>query len=618
MPETVNTRANIVHSHSDDTAIRIPHQVLRDLLYDQGDPQDRHVIAVKFENQLLPAESAKRNTLLAYARASDVIKSAELDASFLHQNSITIPDSKHIYLELSRCHPIELQEVVLAALDDETYRAASNGIPNITSALLIRQSSTCHIPHKTHTLNFRVMMCAPVLQGLLHAGTQILITNSSESSIPIPDQCPPSTPPFEIDEIDSILDVGMMNANVDSDGLYFSGGRGELVGLEESDGSRGFEASVTILKRPVSLKWLRVVGDGDIESAVFVGVRSLVAWGIFNGDMAFVEAKSGGRRRVVRVYGVDDFAETEGSTHQISIPPILAFNLSLSSTSTLTIHPIQNQKDSSLLVKPATEVTIARVAGRLTNDKQTLDGCLRRLGEWFEERGRWICDGDVLGIGVNEDRARLLSRLEEDDEGVRDLLRDTWSDDDIDSLAFFKVLSVSTSDRKHFDGTVRIDPGRTTLLQTGVVNSRVPGFLSGFYGFDIGRNAAPPTTTEQILTDIVSSYLYSSEHGFDINCTVLLHGAAGVGKKSLVKRVADAVGLHVFEASCFELVGDTNTRMEAMLQIWSEKAAGMAPCVFLVRGLEGLSGRASSEGKEVEEARARQRRAEEEAKVCGD
>lgn len=49
----------------------------------------------------------------------------------------------------------------------------------------------------------------------------------------------------------------------------------------------------------------------------------------------------------------------------------------------------------------ATELTIARVAGRLTNDKQTLDECLVQLRAWLQEKDRLIYEGDLITVVVD-------------------------------------------------------------------------------------------------------------------------------------------------------------------------------------------------------------------------
>jgi peroxin-6 len=273
------------------------------------------------------------------------------------------------------------------------------------------------------------------------------------------------------------------------------------------------------------------------------------------------------------------------------ISPVLYFNLNLP----LPPSSIENAKLTiTKLNQPcvegpptATSVSISRIASPISMDKYLQTVFLDALRGWFEEKERIVCKDDVIAISVNEDNARLRP-----------------NDDDIHTgenrptgLVYFKVTrlegggEVNGVHPSYFGHGRRIVPSKTQMVQTGVENSRAPiGLLSYYYNFAQKLPLIRSTSTAyNELHELLSSSLHPLGRDFELSCNALLHGPRGGGKSTLVKEVAEALGIHIYEFSIYDVISDTDAKTEAHLRAKFDKAAVLAPCVVLIRHLEGLA-----------------------------
>lgn len=237
-------------------------------------------------------------------------------------------------------------------------------------------------------------------------------------------------------------------------------------------------------------------------------------------------------------------------------------------------------------------------------DKALQSICLDSLKQWFEQKERIVCKGDIIAIPINEDMARL--RPSEDESSFKPSTHPPTT------LVYFKVMRLDTSDDtsnsthpSYYGSGRRVVPSKTQMVQTGVECSRVPvGSISYYYDFaeklPLVRSSGP---TYDQLYELVSSSLHFAGLNFDLSCNALFHGPRGSGKGTLVKEVAESIGVHVYEFSIYDILSDTDAKTEAYLRAKFEKAAAVAPCVMLIRHLEGLAKKSavveSGQGKKL-------------------
>ncbi|ORX49793.1 AAA-domain-containing protein [Hesseltinella vesiculosa] len=320
----------------------------------------------------------------------------------------------------------------------------------------------------------------------------------------------------------------------------------------------------------------------DDEARVYVDVHALARLQVFSGDWVLVTATDNHKSRLCQVFGID-----LGHLDQAYVPPVLYYNLGLplppaatSPTLSLTRLAIAPPAEGPAL---ATAVTVARIACPSLMDKSLQGAFLESLRDWFETKDRIVCNGDVICIPLDEEAVRLG--------------QDTHGQPT--TLGYFKVTQLESKEAadtatihpSYYGHGRRIVPSETQLVQTGVESSRVPiGHLSLYYDLveklPLHRS---PVEARQSLTELVTSSLHPLGRNVSLSCNALIHGPRGGGKASLIREVAEDMGVHLYEFSVYNIVSDTEAKTEVHLRAKFDKAASLAPCIILIRGIEGLA-----------------------------
>lgn len=104
----------------------------------------------------------------------------------------------------------------------------------------------------------------------------------------------------------------------------------------------------------------------------------------------------------------------------------------------------------------------------------------------------------------------------------------------------------------------------------------------------------------------MASALSPAAQMYALNIAVIVKGACGSGKASLVRSAARELGFHLvevsrilitiltFKADCFSIIGDTDAVTEGTLQAIADKAVSCAPCVVLLKHIEALARKSES------------------------
>jgi peroxin-6 len=280
------------------------------------------------------------------------------------------------------------------------------------------------------------------------------------------------------------------------------------------------------------------------------------------------------------------------------LPPVLYFNLDLPlPPAPMNQAPITITKLNQAPIEGppiATAVSIARIASPASMDKSLQAAFLESLKSWFEQQERIVCKGDVIPICLDEELARLRPHSADEDSVVT-----SASVTKPTTMAYFKVTKLATEEGNaegvhpsYFGSARRIVPSKTQMVQTGIEYSRVPvGPLSHYYDFAEKLPLVRSTNSQAYkqLHELVSSSLHPLGRDFELSCNALFHGPRGGGKTTLVKEVVEDLGVHIYEFSVYDIVSDTDAKTEVHLRAKFEKAAQLAPCVVLVRHMEGLA-----------------------------
>ncbi|GAN09823.1 AAA-domain-containing protein [Mucor ambiguus] len=476
-------------------------------------------------------------------------------------------------VEIKPVELIELDELIIGALNQHSYEFAQKDHESLIQLfikepqLIIRSSGQYHFGNG---LSYEVLMTNPVQQGYIFASdrTRVLTVGMSDAAITTSSEAPSAITP--VSSVFHLLDSSA------------------TLTIAEPK-----EFSVRILQKkwPKSRLYPSPNDINDDESRVYVDVRDLAQCGVFSGEWVLVSGNNPKKSRLCRVFGVDDIA---GAQSNIYLPPVLYFNLDLP----LPPAPIDDVKITITKVNSppadgppiAQAVSIARTASPASMDKALQSAFLDSLKQWFEAKERIVCKGDVIAICLNEDNARL--KPHDDDLNTQEVYTKPTT------LAYFKVTRLDQGENtdsavhpSYFGSGRRIVPSKTQMIQTGVEYSRVPvGPISHYYDFSkklpLNRSKSPAYNQ---LHELVSSSLHPLGRDFELSCNALFHGPRGGGKATLVKEVVEDLGVHLFEFSVYDIVSDTDAKTEVHLKAKFDKAAALAPCVVLLRHMEGLA-----------------------------
>ncbi|CAG8465584.1 12000_t:CDS:10 [Ambispora gerdemannii] len=587
-----------------------------------------------------------------------------------------------IEVDIDITQPIELEEVILGALEMDSFDVSMIGasinyyptndfflITNIRSLaptftivikdpvaisdyfrssppIIIRHAQTYRVPNPpsqtfvtatfSSSLDFKVLMCNPVLQGIISDQTNLIITDLSSETFTINEEDQLDDTLIDFDNDEDILEQEVVPLELDSfsllssqmesptNGLYFrmpdelneresdstasvSLPSSEEEGVENGDSThlnlKKSEFKPLILSSPLlrfSLQPTPKEND-DPESWILISMSMLARLGCQSGSWVLVSSTKN-KPRLCQIYAADIPNSINHSLPSAYITPQLHFNLGLNKKSVDTLESISIQSiDKSHSSPPvAKSLTVARVASPCSHDKTLYLASLDELKRWFEDVERIVCEGDVISVPIDEENARLRPQKTEGDIESLEDIKIPMAPTKHTAVVHFIITRLEPNDRKQIlkkGYGKRIDPKLTKMVQTGLEHSRVPPVIKRYLRIfsetpiapPIGSALTAPETPYAKLYDLVSSCLDPSASLLNLSCTVLLHGQRGCGKKTTVEWVSDRLGIHLYEVNCFDFAGETDAKIETSIRARLHNAITYSPCVFLLRHVEALA-----------------------------
>lgn len=205
-------------------------------------------------------------------------------------------------VEIRTVQLIELDEIILGALNETSYTQAQKGnragiirrmtlpimidynaISTLLSGKIIRSSEIYHFDHE---LAYKVLMTNPVRQGYIHSSerTRLFVVNISD-----------------VDD-DEALGNSVSLSSVSFNTLN---AQPDPVVIEP----REYDVKILERKWPETRLCPPPTANEDDENCVFMKLKDLASCGIFSGDWALVSANDPKKSRLCKIYGVDDILE---------------------------------------------------------------------------------------------------------------------------------------------------------------------------------------------------------------------------------------------------------------------------------------------------------------------
>ncbi|THV08077.1 AAA-domain-containing protein [Dendrothele bispora CBS 962.96] len=514
---------------------------------------------------------------------------------------------------LTVTEPIPLSQIFVSALSRDAYDVAVNQ-PSLLERLfrngrpILRQGSV-HTSVSDVTINgqrdkpsamtlrYRLDMMEPVLQGHVDDRTNIIVTYSHVSDDRVSDNSEMSSDEDEGVEIDEAF---LANSVVRSSFNPISPANSQL----SNGGILGPEVtSPDIVFQTQNLSKQQFPSHDN--HTLYLRTADLGRLGLLSGDWAVVCCPESSKSRLVRVSADDTVVETTGV---IRGSPTLLYNLNsepwLSKTS-LSLHPSPFGSREPV-VPTARSVTIARIASPFSINRTYLSLFLQALKKYFRGKRTLVKKGDIITVGIDTDNILKVQNHSSEDDATEHHPSCT---DRANETVYFMITNVEhdvfLSDSHSVDtysGSTAgelgcwVDTEITKMVQTGLERSRIPDvtlYLNQERLFDplspfdlsIPGSEKPPQKLFRTMSVI------AEQRGVDFNLqlSILLKGGRGIGKFTSACVVARSLGLHVVEVNCYDVIGDNDTKTEALLRTRFENASACSPSVLVLRHLEAFS-----------------------------
>ncbi|XJO75581.1 hypothetical protein BDV3_006237 [Batrachochytrium dendrobatidis] len=492
--------------------------------------------------------------------------------NIMHKELIhAIDDGKDLECTVIPVSILNLNSVILNALDQASSQFAFQD-PEYVSGQLMASNTVIRVgslvcvdsPDSTLTYTYRVLACDPVMQGIIVVETDVVFVHLDESL--------PHTP--------------ALDSNVQA--IHLDDQHNCIYQAEFAHGNVMTITNVYMGNLVLQCHTDKCFTKMD-DRSICVSMAFLVEFGLCNGDWVYIQAIDQPRhdKYLVQIYGCsNDHVSTEHSMVSKASPLLLR---NVSPLSQWTSEPIMvgiyTPTDRLELsdIPVASEITLARVCSPYSNHRGYLDIALIELANVLSKKKRLVSQGDWIAVPVD---------------GISSMIKEKMALQNLELKKDIKFVSGAFVDYYYFEvssiksckgalQTAVVDSQITKVVQTGLVHSRLPE-NSNPSGTAISKYTTIVHSCFDELVDICSTYLAVTDLHSRFPCTLLLHGATGVGKRILALQLCRVLGLHVVEFNCYDLTREPMTKSLALLEICVDRAIECAPSVILLRHLDAV------------------------------
>ncbi|RCV35421.1 hypothetical protein SETIT_7G238600v2 [Setaria italica] len=163
------------------------------------------------------------------------------------------------------------------------------------------------------------------------------------------------------------------------------------------------------------------------------------------------------------------------------------------------------------------------------------------------------------------------------------------------NVIYFKVTSMEPSD----EPILRVNCNQTALVLGGAASAAIPP-----YSFFSASGDSVPLHGEIVehFASIIAPALCPSDILPKIKFSTFIYGPSGCGKRTVVRHVANHLGLHVVECSCHDLMTSSESGAPVALATAFKEARKYSPCIILLRHFDAIGNSSSNEGPQSEQS----------------
>ncbi|KAF7311671.1 AAA domain-containing protein [Mycena kentingensis (nom. inval.)] len=327
------------------------------------------------------------------------------------------------------------------------------------------------------------------------------------------------------------------------------------------------------------------------DCTVYLRTKDLSRVGGLNGDWAFAQVEGSNTRRLVRIVADDRVVKPNNI---VLMDPILLHNTCRGASPSLILHPTPFGSGPPA-IPTAKSVTIARVASPVSTNRIYQNAFLYALRTHFTSSKRLVKQGDLVAVGVNADN-------QDDDEPEQSPSQHA------DEIVYFLVTNIEHDVVAVHDSYLDvtggelgcwIDPKATRLVQSGLEHYRVPRTRKYFLPHRQSPGALlaelsetsvllRPTSPCGKILSLCSATFLRDAVDYNLDLSILLKGASGIGKFTTARWAAECLGMHFMEINCYDIVGETDVKTEGTLRARFEKLEECSPCILYLRHVEAF------------------------------
>ncbi|CAK9204806.1 unnamed protein product [Sphagnum troendelagicum] len=156
-------------------------------------------------------------------------------------------------------------------------------------------------------------------------------------------------------------------------------------------------------------------------------------------------------------------------------------------------------------------------------------------------------------------------------------------------LAYFKVLALEPST----DPFLLVNCHQTALVLGGSVPALLPPSIMAVP--PIQDDLPQPAAVYQVAS-LLAPCVHPGTPSLRLQTAVLIHGPSGCGKRTVVQRAAEELGLHVVEYNCYDFLGASDGKTAAAVSNAFKTARKYSPAVLLLRRFGGLAKSLANDG----------------------
>ncbi|GBG82844.1 hypothetical protein CBR_g36373 [Chara braunii] len=152
---------------------------------------------------------------------------------------------------------------------------------------------------------------------------------------------------------------------------------------------------------------------------------------------------------------------------------------------------------------------------------------------------------------------------------------------------FYKVLFLLPSNEPF----LRVQKDHSTLMLAGTATSLLPPadavLGNGTSPYIMLGGLEPPAVRE--IATLMAPLLHPLTAPLGMRTAILLHGPAGVGKRTSTRAAAKRLGVHLVEVNCYSLLRSSDAKMASEVTRAFKTAAQYSPCMLLLRRFGALA-----------------------------